>query len=204
MRRGTQSTAGQRPKRRQATEEKIYRSVLTLAREQGFNAVTIDAVVAHSGVAKTTIYRRYEDRREMLADALSNVVIRIPQQYPTTYEEFESFLARLQKHLEEEIGIRLIGSLVASREEYVDEWGDRLSKEVLDGLTVYVRTGVERGMFAPGVDARSIVSMVVGSILVRSAFNFGDPAKHPRHIARIVWPLLRVGPEELGKGEGYS
>ncbi|WJY67046.1 TetR/AcrR family transcriptional regulator [Corynebacterium auris] len=187
---GTPIAAGQRPKRRQATEEKIYRSVLALAREQGFNAVTIDAVVAHSGVAKTTIYRRYGDRKEMLADALSNVVIRIPQSYPETYEEFEAFLVRLQEHLEEEIGIRLIGSLLASREEYVDEWSDRLTDEVLNGLTVYVRKGVERGMFAPGVDARTIVTMVVGSILVRAAFEFGDPKKHARYIARLVWPML--------------
>ncbi|WP_291314537.1 TetR/AcrR family transcriptional regulator [Corynebacterium sp. UBA2622] len=192
MARETKSTAGQRPKRRQATEEKIYRSVLALARERGFNAVTIDAVVAHSGVAKTTIYRRYGDRRDMLADALSNVVIRIPQQYPATYGEFESFLAQLQEHLENEIGIRLIGSLLASREEYVSEWADRLTDEVLSGLEVYVRKGVERGMFSADVDARTIVSMVVGSILVRSAFEFGDPKAHARHLAALVWPMLRA------------
>ncbi|GEM_PF-2439188 len=200
MTRETKSTAGQRPKRRQATEQKIYRSVLALAREQGFNAVTIDAVVAHSGVAKTTIYRRYDDRREMLADALNNVVISIPQQYPTTYGEFEAFLAQLQEHLENEIGIRLIGSLLASREEYVTEWADRLSDEVLSGLEIYVRKGVERGMFSPDVDARSIVSMVVGSILVRSAFEFGDPKAHARHIAKLVWPMLRGA----GAGGGAS
>ncbi|SDS65132.1 TetR/AcrR family transcriptional regulator [Corynebacterium timonense] len=187
----TLSTAGQRPRRRQATEEKIYRSVLRLAREKGFNAVTIDAVVADSGVAKTTIYRRYDDRKEMLADALSNVVIRIPRRYPETYEEFETFLTRLQEHLEEEVGIRLIGSLLAGREEHVDEWSERIKKEILGGLTVYVRRGVERGMFAPGADARTIVTMVVGSILVRAAFDFGDPKKHARYIAKLVWPMLR-------------
>ncbi|WP_342318807.1 TetR/AcrR family transcriptional regulator [Corynebacterium mayonis] len=181
-----------RPKRRKATEQKIYRSVLQLAREKGFRAVTIDAVVNHSGVAKTTIYRRYDDRKEMLADALSNVVIDIPRQYPTTFEEFVDFLVQLQQHLEDEIGIRLIGSLLASHEECVEDWADRLSEEVLAGLEVYVEKGVENGLFSKRVDARTIVSMVVGSILVRSAFEYGDPKKHARHLAELVWPMLRA------------
>ncbi|MDY5784979.1 TetR/AcrR family transcriptional regulator [Corynebacterium sp.] len=185
-----------RPNRRKATEEKIYRSVLALAREYGFNAVTIDAVVAHSGVAKTTIYRRYDDRREMLADALDNVVINIPTEYPTTFEEFEAFLAQLQDHLENEVGIRLIGALLASHEEYVEEWGDRLVEEVLDGLEVYVNEGIERGLFSEDVDARIIVAMVVGSILVRAAFEYGDPKTHVHKLATQVWPMLRVGVAE--------
>ena len=47
------------------TEERIYASVLRIAQREGFSATSIDAVVADSGVAKTTIYRRYADRKEM-------------------------------------------------------------------------------------------------------------------------------------------
>jgi len=35
--------------------------------------VTVEAVAARSGIAKTTIYRRYRDRRDMLSAALSRV-----------------------------------------------------------------------------------------------------------------------------------
>ncbi|WKD56643.1 Transcriptional regulator, TetR family [Corynebacterium capitovis DSM 44611] len=177
-------------RRKRATEEKIYRSVLEIAREEGFNAVTIDAVVAHSGVAKTTIYRRYSNRKDMLSDALSNVVIAIPLQYPATFDEFEAFLIELQDHLEKEIGIRLIGSLLSSRDDYVDEWRERLSKEVLQGLEYYVKKGIENGVFAPRVHPRILVSMVVGSIFVRSAFQYGDPKLHARQIAELLWPVL--------------
>ena len=87
---------GRRPKRRAATEEKIVRSVLKLAREKGFNAVTIDAVVADSGVAKTTIYRRYTDRVDMLIDTLRHIGLEIPTEYPTTEKGFELYLVNLQ------------------------------------------------------------------------------------------------------------
>ena len=45
----------QRPSR----DERITAAALDLLRTQGPAAVTVEAVAARSGVAKTTIYRRY-------------------------------------------------------------------------------------------------------------------------------------------------
>lgn len=135
---------GRRPKRRAATEEKIVRSVLKLAREKGFNAVTIDAVVADSGVAKTTIYRRYTDRVDMLIDTLRHIGLEIPTEYPTTEKGFELYLVNLQDHLENTIGLRLIGSLVASSDEFIEEWRDRVVSELVDGFGRYFQKGSRR------------------------------------------------------------
>ncbi|WP_281711100.1 TetR/AcrR family transcriptional regulator, partial [Dermacoccus nishinomiyaensis] len=46
---------------------------LELLRTRGPRGVTVEAVTGRSGVAKTTIYRRYSDRRDMLAAALSSI-----------------------------------------------------------------------------------------------------------------------------------
>ncbi len=54
-------------------EDGIAESTLYLLRTGGPRAVTVEAVAAHSGIAKTTIYRRHPNRRDMLAGALSRL-----------------------------------------------------------------------------------------------------------------------------------
>ncbi|WP_254707578.1 TetR/AcrR family transcriptional regulator [Rhodococcus pyridinivorans] len=69
--RGRPDTRKKRPKadgRRDDTspEQRIADTVLLLLRTKGPKAVTIEAVANVAGMARTTIYRRYRDRSEML------------------------------------------------------------------------------------------------------------------------------------------
>ncbi|HSA41619.1 MAG TPA: TetR family transcriptional regulator, partial [Mycobacterium sp.] len=65
-------------------EDRIAESTLHLLRTGGPRAVNVEAVADHSGIAKTTIYRRHPDRRDMLATALSRVVIPPPPEFGTS------------------------------------------------------------------------------------------------------------------------
>src|SRR5215218_1199377 len=56
-----------------SVEDRITSSTLRLLRTKGPRSVTVEAVAARSGIAKTTIYRRHRDRRDMLSAALSRV-----------------------------------------------------------------------------------------------------------------------------------
>ncbi|WP_165164782.1 TetR/AcrR family transcriptional regulator [Corynebacterium qintianiae] len=188
---------GQRPKRRAATEEKIVRSVLKLARAKGFNAVTIDAVVADSGVAKTTIYRRYDDRMDMLIDTLRQITLEIPTEYPTDEKGFERYLVNLQDHLENKIGLRLIGSLVSSSDEFIEEWRDRVVAELVDGFARYYRKGIKEGSFSADVNGGAIATMVVGSVLMRAAFDLKGRQSHAKELAAMLWPIV-ASPESKG------
>src|ERR1700737_5404516 len=54
-------------------DERITAAALELLRTKGPRAVTVEAVAARAGVAKTTLYRRYRDREDMLAAALTSL-----------------------------------------------------------------------------------------------------------------------------------
>ena len=58
---------------RQDVDDGIADATLALLRTKGPRSVTVEAVAARSHIAKTTIYRRYRDRRDMLSAALSRV-----------------------------------------------------------------------------------------------------------------------------------
>lgn len=66
--------AGPRGRPRQPRTDQVIRdAALALLREQGPAAVNVAAVAARTGVARTTIYRRYRDRTELLAEVLHPV-----------------------------------------------------------------------------------------------------------------------------------
>ena len=54
------------------TRERVLRSATDLLVEGGPWAVTVDAVVTRSGVAKSTIYRHWESRDELLVEILAS------------------------------------------------------------------------------------------------------------------------------------
>jgi AcrR family transcriptional regulator len=55
------------------SHQAILKATLELLAEVGFDAMSIEAIAARAGVGKTTIYRRYANKEELVADAIENV-----------------------------------------------------------------------------------------------------------------------------------
>lgn len=51
----------------------MLQATLELLAEVGFNAMSMDAIAARAGVGKTTIYRRYSGKAELVADAIESI-----------------------------------------------------------------------------------------------------------------------------------
>jgi AcrR family transcriptional regulator len=55
------------------SHQAMLQATLALLAEVGFDAMSIDAIAARAGVGKTTIYRRYTSKAELVADAIESV-----------------------------------------------------------------------------------------------------------------------------------
>jgi AcrR family transcriptional regulator len=55
------------------SHQAMLRATLELLAEVGFETMSIEAIAARAGVGKTTIYRRYASKEELVADAIENV-----------------------------------------------------------------------------------------------------------------------------------
>ena len=75
VRTGDATVRGPGRPRRAETDRSIGEAALRLLREAGPSGVTVEAVAAESGVAKTTIYRRHADRESVLRAALAAAVV---------------------------------------------------------------------------------------------------------------------------------
>ena len=82
---------------REATDRKLMQATLQIAVDRGISGVTIEEVARRSGVAKTTIYRRYHNADELLHE-ISAMYLAIPDSDPVpspTREHFTQLLQRL-------------------------------------------------------------------------------------------------------------
>lgn len=66
-----------RPRSAQA-HKAIIDATLELLAEEGFQGLSIEAVAARAGVGKTTIYRRWASKDELVMDAIRQVQIDVP------------------------------------------------------------------------------------------------------------------------------
>jgi AcrR family transcriptional regulator len=55
------------------SHQAMLQAAVELLAEVGFDAMSIEAIAARAGVGKTTIYRRYASKAELVADAIENV-----------------------------------------------------------------------------------------------------------------------------------
>src|ERR1700683_5853817 len=70
---------GKRPPGRPRSEQarlSILRSTLQLLGKNGFSELTIEAVAAHAGVGKATVYRWWSNKAALIADAFASSTTR--------------------------------------------------------------------------------------------------------------------------------
>ena len=79
-----------------AREEAIVAAVNRLLAEKGFDAMTVDEVVADVGIAKASLYKHFTSKEELAAAAMIRVLDRALDELGRLKEEPLSALARLQ------------------------------------------------------------------------------------------------------------
>jgi AcrR family transcriptional regulator len=72
----------------------ILETAMDLVTELGFRGVSVEAIAAKSGIAKTTIYRRWPNKAAVIMDAFMEKLLRT--QFPPARKATESI--RLQMH----------------------------------------------------------------------------------------------------------
>jgi len=116
-------------------------------------------------VAKTTIYRRYDDRAAMLRDTLS-ALIEHPGEPPDapTREKIRWAMDSTWSHMADVLGPGGLAAMVEGDDAYADLLRDVLAPHT-DALATLIRADVEAGALRGDLDADACVSLLVGAYL---------------------------------------
>ncbi len=165
----TSARTGGRPRSAEA-DRAILDTTVRLLVEQGYDAMSIEGVAAAAGVGKTTIYRRYQAKRELVVAAISSLVATIepPPDSGNTRADLVVFMRRTFQIISRgNVGFSMLGTLLLKERE--DPELLALFRERVIGPRIAVaasifRRGVERGELRPDTQVDILPQMLVGAV----------------------------------------
>jgi AcrR family transcriptional regulator len=148
----------------------ILEAVLAELGEVGYGAMTIEGVAARAGVGKSTIYRHWPGKLELVEDAFRTVKaeLAVPTQ-GTIRERVLSIMEQIADLVAESTYSACMPALIeaAERDAKVHEFHCRFSSERRAVLVAVLRSAVESGELVAGTDPEILADALVGPILMR-------------------------------------
>jgi AcrR family transcriptional regulator len=170
------SAAGGRALRGNATTEALRGAVKGMLNEVGYQALTIEGVAARSGVAKTSIYRRWPSKAEMVFDLMLHSSDELPplEDRGSLSGDIDALADRVVALVAGPLGRRIFHGLIG------DAAGDAaLMKRlratiVLDGreqIAEVLERSVRRGELADTEAVADLQAMLIGAALMFVLFE---------------------------------
>ncbi|RZT18372.1 TetR family transcriptional regulator [Mycobacterium sp. BK558] len=166
-------------------DQRIAGATLELLRTRGPRGVTVEAVTARSGIAKTTIYRRYTDRRDMLSSALERLA---PTEPPGTdvapRERLRWVIAHAVEAVDAGIGFGGFAALLTDEDAEFTE----VFRRILAGQRAALEQVIEDSW--AGVDAATLIDALVGAYTAERARTGAVADGWEERLFALFWPVV--------------
>jgi AcrR family transcriptional regulator len=158
--------------------ERSRRAILDATRELldydgDVGSLTVEAVASRSGVAKTTIYRRWRDKWQLALDAVMIDMLPqfdVPVDVGDTRKELLTFVNSVVKiWAATPYGPAMQGlaSQIATDPDLARVYREQVVQPRHDQLAPVIKRGITRGDLRPDTDVRLLHELLVGPILYR-------------------------------------
>ena len=198
--RGTAADRAGRASRGDATTQALRVAVRRMLEDVGYQALTIEGVAARSGVAKTSIYRRWPSKAEMVFDLMLHSSNELPpvEDQGSLAGDIDVLAGRFVVLVAGPLGRRIFPGLIG------DAAGDPALLErlrntiVLDGrkqIAQVLERSVRRGELADAEAVPDLQAVLIGSVLMLVLFEPElDEALLRNKIADLAMAVLSGGP----------
>jgi TetR/AcrR family transcriptional regulator, regulator of autoinduction and epiphytic fitness len=171
----------------------VLEATVALIAEAGYGAITIEAVAARSGVAKSTIYRHWPSRLELINDAFHELKPSVPLPTEgTVRDRLVAFLEQVARNVGTSMWSACLPALIDAAEHDPDarELHCRLTETGRQSLVDLLAEGVQNGELPAGLDLELLAETLLGPILIRRLMLHEpfDPSR-VRHLVDQVLPL---------------
>jgi len=178
--------------RRLKTEKAILSAAEELIAAGGVEGLTIEGVATRSGVAKTTIYRRWRDSDELALAVLveRTATLTPPRDVGDTRKELLAFLKTAKQVIRPGGVAQGLASAIATQPDLGRTYRERIVDVRRSELKVVIDRGIARGDFRPDVDIWVAHELLIGPLYYRLLFS-GAPLG-TKHDNQLVDALLRA------------
>ena len=174
-----------------SARNKLLDAARELVAEVGPRAVTVDAVAQRSGVAKTTLYRHFENSHDLIVTALRDLPASI--ETPNTgdlRDDLVELVCRFTQRVAGPEMRRMFLSVLSHATDDSDfaDIHDVIQKERRRPIMDVLEQARARGQLAPNLDPELAADLIEGPFVLRRLV-MGTPTER-RDIERIIDALM--------------
>lgn len=172
----------------------IVQATLDLLAEVGYESMSIEAIASRAGVGKTTIYRRYTSKEELVADAIES--LRDDLVIPNTgrfWGDMDILINNAAKKIDSPLGrqtLALIISTASSNPQFAEVYWTKYTKLRREAFSKVLERAKSRGEIHKDADVDLIIDLVSGSLYYALIFK---PTTEPveAYMRRTINLLLK-------------
>lgn len=176
-------------------EAELFEAVLELIREEGYDALTMDAVAARARSSKATLYRRWEGKPQLVAEA-----VRKHKSFTLTDLDTGSLRGDLYE-IVDRVGsakknldvMRALGPAMRRHEDLAEAMRQAMVDPELAVIRSVVQRAVARGELAPDCPASEYLPhMLLGAVFCRPFVERreADATYLEHYLDSVVLPAL--------------
>jgi AcrR family transcriptional regulator len=186
------------------TTASILRAALDLAEEKGFDSLSVEGIAARTGVAKTTIYRRWPNVWAIVMDAfLAEVTQLAPIQARATARESLAASMRLLARAYRGRPGQLLRPLLGRAQVEPDLWEAVRTRWVEPRRQVareVIRRGIDTGELRAGLDADVMLDALYGPLYHRLLVPYDNAPLSDAYIDTLVDTVFGGLARQPGRG----
>ena len=185
-------------------DQAILQATLDLLAEVGYESMSIEAIASRAGVGKTTIYRRYTSKEELVADAIES--LRDDLAIPDTgsfWGDMDILINNATKKIDSPLGrqtLALIISTASSNPQFAEVYWTKYTKLRREAFSKVLERAKSRGEIHKDANVDLIIDLVSGSLYYALIFK---PTTEPveAYMRRTMNLLLKgIGNGAWGQG----
>ncbi|THD50081.1 MAG: TetR/AcrR family transcriptional regulator [Bradyrhizobium sp.] len=165
----------------EAPDQRVVRSRRTildattqLLSERGLSGATVDEISRRSGVAKTTIYRHWPTRIDLLRDACSKLGTPLEAPDAGNFEgDAIALTSKLARMLRSAQWTSVLPSIIdaAEREPDIADMYSRLQQGYSAPFEAIIRRALRKGELPANTDAATLIAALTGPLFYRRWFS---------------------------------
>lgn len=171
----------------------VLAAALDLLGEVGYGGLTVEAVAARAGVGKSTVYRHWTGKLDLVEDAVRTLKAPIlPPTEGTVRERITALLTQVAAAMADSTWSSCLPAIVeaSARDDDVREVHCRLSRERRQVMVDLLAEGVASGEIPADVDLDLLSEVLIGPLVVRRLMLHDplDPAQVPAVVELVLGP----------------
>ncbi|BAU15096.1 transcriptional regulator, TetR family [Leptolyngbya sp. NIES-3755] len=178
------------------SHQAILQAALELLGEVGYEAMSIEAIAARAGVGKTTIYRRYASKEELVADAIEQIreEILIPDtgNLRSDLDALIENAARISLTPLGKQAIAMILSSAASNSQFAQIYWTKYLSPRRQAFAIVLERAKARNEISPTLDADLVFDSMSGIMLYALLFPVAESWRD--YVRRALGLMLNLDP----------